>query len=175
MTVRRIGARVGALVAAAALVAGCSTSKLLVETARAVQESSSGSADPTLSGDSALAPAALQGGAVLEVEQGVASWYGRGAHGRRTASGEIFDRYGMTAAHNGFPFDSIVRVTNLGNGRQVTLRITDRGVLSEGRIIDVSERAAEMLGFKPAGLAQVRVELLSVPPGQSASAAPAAD
>lgn len=158
------------LCAAMALVGGCSTGRFVAETARAMQERSAGSADPTRLGHDTLEPSTDQPTAVLAVEEGVASWYGSGAHGNRTASGEIFDMRAMTAAHNGFPLASTVRVTNLSNGRQVLLRVNDRGIMSAGRIIDVSERAAEMLGFKSAGLADVRVELLSDQGGQWAQA-----
>lgn len=142
------------------VVQGCTTSRFVAETARAMQEQSAGTADPMRAGSGLLAsePQTESPVAVVSVEIGEASWYGSGAHGRRTASGEIFDRYGMTAAHKTLPMDSFVRVTNLTNGRQVVLRINDRGPWGEGRVIDVSERAAELLGFKRAGLAQVRVE-----------------
>ena len=148
-----------ALVALVA-VQGCSTSRFVAETARAMQERSAGTADPMRvgAGLAASEPEADTAVAVVSVEVGEASWYGSGAHGRRTASGEIFDRFGMTAAHKTLPMDTFVRVTNLTNGRQVVLRINDRGPWGEGRVIDVSERAAELLGFKRAGLAQVRVE-----------------
>ena len=158
-----------ALLAAAAVAAGgCSTGRFVAETARAMQERSAGSADPTRLGHETLDPAG-GGLKVVAVEEGEASWYGAGAHGNHTASGEIFDRRGMTAAHNSFPLASTVRVTNLDNGRQVMLRVNDRGILNEGRIIDVSERAAELLGFKSAGITEVRVELMEAT-GQAASA-----
>ena len=150
-----------------ALVGGCATGRFVAETARAVQERSSGSADPTRLGHTTLAPSPDRPVNVLAVEEGIASWYGAGAHGNLTASGEVFDMRGMTAAHNGFPLASTVRVTNLSNGRQVLLRVNDRGAMAHGRIIDVSVRAAEMLGFKSAGLAEVRVELLSEQTGQA--------
>lgn len=160
MTVRsRVkGARTAVLcVAAAVALGGCTTSEFLIETARAVQEAQSGTLDPT--GTGPIRPAA--GVRALQVQEGDAVWYGGGAHGRPTASGEIFDSRGMTAAHNSFPFESLVRVTNLRNGRQVVVRITDRGGFRAPRIIDVSERAAELLGFKSAGVTPVRLEQLS--------------
>lgn len=157
------------LVVVAIATGGCSTGRLVAETAKAMHERAAGSADPTRLGHEASPPAPDQPLTVMAVEEGIASWYGAGAHGNRTASGEIFDRNGLTAAHNGFPLASTVRVTNLDNGRQVLLRITDRGAMSGGRIIDVSERAAELLGFKRAGLADVRVELVAAPAGQAAS------
>ncbi|MCP4547760.1 MAG: septal ring lytic transglycosylase RlpA family protein [bacterium] len=92
---------------------------------------------------------------------GTASWYGGKYHGRTTANGETFDKNAMTAAHKTLPFGTRVRVTNLGNGRSVVVRINDRGPFIRGRIIDLSRKAAERLGFRKAGLAKVRVEIIS--------------
>lgn len=92
-------------------------------------------------------------------ETGVASWYGPGFHGQATANGEIYDMNEMTAAHKTLPLPSIVRVTNLSNGRSVTLRVNDRGPFVGERVIDVSRRAAQLLGFYGAGTTQVRVEV----------------
>ncbi|HEX9769158.1 MAG TPA: septal ring lytic transglycosylase RlpA family protein [Kiloniellales bacterium] len=91
---------------------------------------------------------------------GVASWYGDGFHGRTTASGEPFDMNALTAAHPSLPFGTMVRVTNLANGRWIVVRINDRGPFKKRRIIDVSRHAAEHLGFLRAGLAKVRVEVI---------------
>ena len=90
---------------------------------------------------------------------GRASWYGEPYHGRRTASGQIFDMYAFTAAHPTLPFGTRVRVTNLENGRSVVLVINDRGPFVRGRIIDVSRRAARSLGFERKGTVPVRVEI----------------
>jgi len=98
---------------------------------------------------------------VISVEHGMASWYGPGFHGRQTASGEVFDRNEMTAAHRDLPLPSFVRVTNLDNGRSVILRVNDRGPVSSDLVIDVSEEAAEELGFIDAGVVPVRVDVLS--------------
>ena len=96
---------------------------------------------------------------------GKASWYGGKFHGRKTASGERFDKWAMTAAHRTLPFQSVVRVTNLSNGRSVQLRITDRGPFGRReRIIDVSEGAAERLGMKQAGVVKIRLEVLELGP-----------
>ncbi len=103
---------------------------------------------------------------------GVASWYGRKFHSRRTANGERFDMHAMTAAHTTLPMPTMVRVTNLENGRSVDLRINDRGPFAHGRIIDVSRRAAEVLGFRHAGVARVRVQVLADQPLETAAAAP---
>lgn len=93
-------------------------------------------------------------------QTGIASWYGPGFDGKATANGEIYDQNALTAAHQTLPLPSIVRVTNLENGRAIELRINDRGPFAHGRIIDVSRRAAQLLGFESAGTARVRVQVL---------------
>lgn len=93
--------------------------------------------------------------------EGQASWYGDRHHGKRTASGERFDQHALTAAHRQLPFGTRVRVTHLGNGRQVTVRINDRGPFGKGRIIDLSRRAAEQLDMLRQGIAPVRIEALA--------------
>ena len=93
-------------------------------------------------------------------ETGIASWYGPGFAGNLTANGEIYDPSAMTAAHRTLPMPSVVRVTNLENGRSLTLRINDRGPFARSRIIDVSQRAAALLGFERQGTAKVRVEIV---------------
>jgi len=94
---------------------------------------------------------------------GLASWYGGVFNGRKTASGEVFDMYAMTACHPSLPFGSIVRVVNRSNRRSVVVRITDRGdLVEEGRVIDLSYGAAEKLGMTWAGLAHVDLEVLSL-------------
>ena len=94
-------------------------------------------------------------------EIGEASWYGPGFHGRTTANGETFDRRALTAAHPTLQMPTLVRVTNLDNGRSLVLRVNDRGPFAHSRLIDVSERAAELLGFREAGVATVRVQVLT--------------
>lgn len=94
-------------------------------------------------------------------ETGLASWYGPGFHRNDTANGEKFDKYAMTAAHKTLPMPSMVKVTNLENGRSVKLRVNDRGPFVKGRIIDVSKKAAEQLGFRGQGTAKVRVQYLA--------------
>jgi len=93
-------------------------------------------------------------------ETGIASWYGRKFHGRRTANGEIFDMNKLTAAHRTLPLPSYVRVTNLENGRAINVRVNDRGPFVKGRIIDLSRRAAQLLGFAAKGTARVRVQII---------------
>lgn len=94
-------------------------------------------------------------------ESGIASWYGPGFHGNKTANGEIFDSNELTAAHPTLPMPSLARVSNLDNGRSVVLRINDRGPYAGGRLIDVSRRAAQLLGFEKIGTAKVRVQVLA--------------
>lgn len=91
-------------------------------------------------------------------ETGIASWYGSDFHGKATANGERYDMATMTAAHRTLPMPSMVRVTNLENGRSIRVRINDRGPYARGRIIDMSRRAAELLGFQNKGTARVRVQ-----------------
>lgn len=91
---------------------------------------------------------------------GIASWYGKKFHGLVTANGESYDMNTMTAAHPTLPMPSLVRVTNLENGRSTILRVNDRGPFKNNRIIDVSRQAANMLGFRERGLAKVRVQYL---------------
>ena len=93
-------------------------------------------------------------------ETGIASWYGNKFHGRMTANGEIFNKNSISAAHKTLPMPSMVRVTNLDNGNVLNVRINDRGPYVHGRIIDLSERAAELLGFKDVGVSRVKVNLL---------------
>ena len=94
-------------------------------------------------------------------EVGLASWYGGPGEAQRTASGEMLDDGQLTAAHKTLPLHSRVRVTNLANGRSVTVRITDRGPHKKGRIIDLSQSAAAQLGMMHKGLARVRLQPLS--------------
>ncbi len=94
------------------------------------------------------------------VEIGIASWYGKKFHGRLTAMGEVYDMYGMTAAHKELPLPTVVKVTNLDNGRTVVLRVNDRGPFHEDRVIDLSYEAARQLGFEHQGTAPVVVEAL---------------
>jgi rare lipoprotein A len=93
-------------------------------------------------------------------EEGIASWYGDPFHGRQTANGEIYDMNDLTAAHKTLPMPVYVRVTNLENGRSLVLRVNDRGPFVSGRIIDVSRRAAQLLGFQQQGTTRVRVQVV---------------
>ncbi len=93
-------------------------------------------------------------------EEGIASWYGKKFHGRRTSSGEPYDMYKLTAAHRELPIPAYVRVTNLDNGRELVVRVNDRGPFARNRIIDLSYAAAQRLDMVDAGVAPVRIELL---------------
>lgn len=93
--------------------------------------------------------------------KGVASWYGPGFHGRQTASGERFNQFALTAAHRSLPFGTQVRVTNIRSGRSVVVRINDRGPHIRGRIIDLSKKAAQVLGVFSQGSAPVQLDVLN--------------
>ncbi|MFC1659537.1 septal ring lytic transglycosylase RlpA family protein [Pseudomonadota bacterium] len=93
-------------------------------------------------------------------ETGVASWYGEKFYGKKTANGEIYNMHDLTAAHRTLPLPSIVRVTNLNNGKSIKVRVNDRGPFAKDRIIDVSKETAQKLGFIGYGTAKVKVEYL---------------
>lgn len=112
----------------------------------------------------------LTGDAARELERGQASWYGPRFHGRRTASGERHDMYALTAAHKTLPFGTLVRVRSVMTGREVDVRINDRGPFVKGRVIDVSKAAAQVLGMMEDGVKDV---LLLVPEAMSLELAPA--
>ena len=111
----------------------------------------------------------LTGDAARELERGQASWYGPRFHGRRTASGERYDMYALTAAHKTLPFGTLVRVRSVMTGREVDVRINDRGPFAKGRVIDVSKAAAQVLGMMENGVKEV---LLLVPDATSLELAP---
>lgn len=93
-------------------------------------------------------------------ETGTASWYGRESQGRTTASGEVFDMYGMSAAHRTLPLGTVIRVTNLDNYKSVTVKVNDRGPFVKNRIIELSYGAAKELGFIAQGTTTVKIETL---------------
>jgi rare lipoprotein A len=103
-------------------------------------------------------PPGIERRASKNVQVGVASWYGGEFHGRRTSSGEIYDMYQLTCAHNTLPLGTMVMVTNLENGKSVELKVNDRGPFVKERIIDLSYAAAQMIGMWEKGTAQVKVE-----------------
>ena len=106
------------------------------------------------------APPAVHAG---DTETGVASWYGVPYHGQRAASGEIYDMEQLTAAHRTLPFQTVVEVTNLDNGKRVTVRVNDRGPFVKGRILDLSHAAAQKIGMIGPGTARVRLKVVQPP------------
>jgi len=159
LTLARAAAMLG--VATALSLGGCSETELVVNSSKVLTKPNEG-------------PSAYKIGQPYQVEgvwyypkvdygydeTGIASWYGPDFNGKPTASGEIYDQNGLTAAHKTLPLPTIVQVTNLENGRSLKLRINDRGPFVNGRIIDVSRRAAQLLGFHQNGTAKVRVQVL---------------
>lgn len=104
-------------------------------------------------------------------QTGIASWYGPNFHGKTTANGEIYNQNDLTAAHKTLPMPSIVRVTNLENGKSLIVRVNDRGPYAHSRIIDMSKKSAELLGFRKQGVAKVRVQVLEAESRQVAKMA----
>jgi rare lipoprotein A len=115
---------------------------------------------------SARVPVPAQPAPVGWTESGIASWYGVPYDGRRAASGEVFDMRAMTAAHRTLPFNTWLEVTNLKNGKQVDVRVTDRGPFVDGRIIDLSMGAAERIDMVRDGIVKVRLKVIR-PPSQA--------
>jgi len=95
-------------------------------------------------------------------EKGIASWYGKKFHGKKTANGEIYDMYGISAAHKTLPLGTMVRVHNLENNKTLNVRINDRGPFIEGRVIDLSYGAAKRLGIAASGTAGVKISALNI-------------
>jgi rare lipoprotein A len=122
------------------------------------------SATPALNAPQQPAEPETKVGSTKKMLHGVASWYGEAFHGRRTASGEIFNMYAMTACHPTLPFGSVVRVRNLDNNQSVVVRITDRGLLYNGRILDLSMAAAKKLNMLEPGLARVDIKVIKLGP-----------
>jgi rare lipoprotein A len=160
------------------VLAGCASRHVTADRQPVPSQPSSSSPDATskrsTEGEPAATPAAppaapapkrskpLQGPAPAGyTEEGNASWYGIPFNGRRASNGEIYDMYKMTAAHKTLPFETLVRVTNLNNGKSTTVRITDRGPFVENRIIDLSLAAAREIESVGPGVVPVRVEVLS--------------
>ena len=151
-----------ALIAAAALMPGCAKKKkvAVIPPAPAAKPVARAAKPPVPAAKSAP-PAETLG----ESETGIASWYGYPYHGRRAANGEIYDMEKLTAAHRTLAFETWVEVENLENGKTVTVRITDRGPFVDGRIIDLSKAAARSIDMIGPGIANVRVKVVSAPPG----------
>ncbi len=156
---------IGFLLISLWFLSGCAETKLIAHTAKQIRK---------LSETPAIAKPIYKVGNAYQIkgvwyypkidygydETGVASWYGPKFHNKLTANGEIFDQNEVTAAHRTLPMPSVVRVTNLENGRALTVRINDRGPFAHGRIIDLSRRSSQLLGFERQGVAKVRVQIL---------------
>lgn len=120
-------------------------------------------ADPPIRNSPKKDAVGVKGGKKPWGQVGKASWYGPRFQGKETASGEAFDMYDLTAAHRNLPMGSLVRVTNLSNGSYVTVRINDRGPVYRSRIIDLSFKAAKVLGLSSVGVQKVRLEVIATP------------
>jgi rare lipoprotein A len=181
-------ARAGALLGTALLLAGCGALRPLsgpppVATPPAARESVETpprELPPALTRIDPLAPGipgldALPPGevAAAPVQTGIASWYGRPFHGRRTASGERYDMHALTAAHRTLPMPSYALVRTPANDRQVIVRINDRGPFKRGRIVDLSRAAAKLLGIE--GIAPVELRPLTINEARSNRATPGAE
>lgn len=160
----RAGMRWIFLVAAAFAVSACAETEFLVHSAKRIGGIFEPPAEPTYKVGE---PYQIQGTWYYPTEDyeydetGVASWYGAQFHGRHTANGETYDMNALTAAHRTLPMPSYVRVTNLENGRSLILKVNDRGPFARGRILDVSRRGAQLLGFHDNGTARVRVQIMA--------------
>jgi len=160
----RTGMRWMVLVAAAVAVSACAETEFLVHSAKRMGGVFEPPAEPTYKVGE---PYQIQGTWYYPAEDyrydetGIASWYGAQFHGRRTANGEAYDMNALTAAHRTLPMPSYVRVTNLENGRSLILKVNDRGPFARGRIIDISRRGSQLLGFHDSGTARVRVQIMA--------------
>ena len=164
---RSLSVRASLCAAAAALVlAGCAETELVVHAAKEIRAATV-PATPKPVGEFKIGkPYEVNGvwyypaADYAYAATGIASWYGEEFHGRPTANGEVFDMNAVSAAHKTLPLPSMVRVTNLENGRAIVVRVNDRGPFVHGRVIDLSRRGAQLLGFMDQGTARVRVEIL---------------
>jgi rare lipoprotein A len=156
-----------ALICALAISAGCAhrTNTVQPPVEAPPEQPSSAPGAPTPSPPSGPPPAVERQPAIPGeyTEEGVASWYGEPFNGRRTSNGEIYDMHQFTAAHRTLPFGAIVRVTNLRNGKQTEVRITDRGPFVANRVIDLSFSAAQSIDMVGTGTAPVRLEIVGGP------------
>lgn len=154
--------RVLAAISVLGLLAACAETNLAVETTKVVTRQ-----EPQVTGPYKVGKPYQVGGVWYYPqadynydETGIASWYGPGFHSKATANGETYDENDLTAAHKTLPMPSLVRVTNLENGRSIVVRINDRGPFVNNRIIDMSRRGAQLLGFEQNGTAKVRVQVM---------------
>lgn len=170
--VRDVGARFWLSLATAILASGCAEIQFLSHAAKEV--STKPTSPPNQSTDGAPNGSHYKIGKPYQIkgvwyypqadydysEEGIASWYGPNFHGKPTANGAVFDMNKVSAAHRTLPLPSMVQVTNLENGRSMRVKVNDRGPFAKGRIIDLSRRAAQLLGFERQGTALVRVEII---------------
>jgi rare lipoprotein A len=153
--------RLGMLAIAATLLGACAETRFVMHTAKRLGDTTKSQGSYKVG-----SPYKVQGVWYYPSEDmaydktGIASWYGPNFHGKTTANGELYDQWAVTAAHKTLPLPSMVRVTNLENGRSLVVRINDRGPFVSNRIIDMSHRAAQLLGFDQKGTARVRVQVL---------------
>ena len=156
MQARRMNrfATAAALITIAALMPGCAKKKKVAGVPP----------PPAAKPPARAAKPAIPAEKIGDIETGVASWYGYPYHGRRAANGEIYDMEKLTAAHRTLAFETWVEVQNLDNGKNVTVRITDRGPFVDGRVIDLSKAAARSIDMLGPGLANVRLKIVSAPP-----------
>lgn len=149
---------------AAASLAGCAETRFVVHTAKRLEAATGGGAGGIYKVGNPYQVKGVWYYPKVDYgydETGIASWYGAEFHGRRTANGETYDMNSLTAAHKTLPMPSFVRVTNLENGRSLVVRVNDRGPYVNNRIIDLSRRAAQLLGMMKQGTAKVRVQILA--------------
>jgi rare lipoprotein A len=163
-----ISSRILFSVGAAFLLSACAETELVIHSAKELTGTDSNASVPKTKGKYKIGkPYQIKGTWYYPAENfkyaetGISSWYGSKFHGKKTANGETYDMNTLTAAHRTLPLPSVVRVINLKNGRSLNLRVNDRGPFARGRIIDVSRRAAQLLGFQRAGTARVRVEIVA--------------
>ena len=164
----RVSLRSAACVGAAMMVVGCAETQLVVHSAKELVKTQTVRPVSKTKGTYKIGkPYRIENTWYYPAENfkysetGISSWYGPKFHGKKTANGEIFDMNTLTAAHRTLPMPSAVRVLNMQNGRSLILRVNDRGPFARGRIIDVSRRSAQLLGFQTAGTARVRVEIIA--------------
>lgn len=162
--------RIGLAAAMTALMAACASMKPTTGVRPGAAPSHAPVTDPAPIVSGTMRPYEIRGRRYVPVEQpnydevGLASWYGDAFNGRPTATGEIFNMHGLSAAHKTLPLPGLVEVTNLANGRRAVLRLNDRGPFVDGRIIDLSRGAAQELGLLSAGVGRVRVRYLGRAP-----------
>jgi rare lipoprotein A len=161
-TVSRAAALSIALASALVIVLACVPS-LRAADAPAVPAAA---APPGAGAAASAAPESAPATAAPATDAGLAAVYSDRLHGRKTASGETYDRDRLTAAHKTLPFGTTVKVTNVKNRKTVTLRINDRGPTQPGRVLDISPKAAKALGISPRGMAEVTVEVVDQPPAR---------